>query len=314
MNSRVVLLMQGSKDQNKQRQGGRGTEQPEKEGQGTEQPDQGRKRNQRSRHEGGADLQAPTPARPPAPAPVFPCLPSPLLGHRKLSFEPLAYGLEAAAVALLCRTHVAGSFGMATARQGRPLRLEDFEVAPGVFRSFKARQALYNAVASDEGGILPVYERLVAEVCCPALKRDLVCSTPSASPSAPVRFWYQYPPTMRLQSGPSSEFGRTHADVEYGHQIGEVNFWLPLTDTRRSGTTLLAETRPGLGDFQEVPAAQLGEVAAFHGALCRHYAPPNNTPLTRCSLDFRIGIEGFFDPTWRAPGVPRSHGWRLLEL
>ena len=44
-------------------------------------------------------------------------------------------------------------------------------------------------------------------------------------------FYYQFPPTLRLQPGPSSRIGgRAHCDANYGHQDGEVNFWLPLTD------------------------------------------------------------------------------------
>ena len=44
-------------------------------------------------------------------------------------------------------------------------------------------------------------------------------------------FYYQFPPTLRLQPGPSSRIGgRAHCDADYGHQDGEVNFWLPLTD------------------------------------------------------------------------------------
>ena len=34
---------------------------------------------------------------------------------------------------------------------------------------------------------------------------------------------------MRIQPGPSEHYGRTHRDAEYGHQPGEINFWLQLT-------------------------------------------------------------------------------------
>ena len=53
-----------------------------------------------------------------------------------------------------------------------------------------------------------------------------------------------------------------------------------------------------------------GTIAAFHGALCRHRAPPNASPYLRASLDFRVGVGRFFDPDWRLPGVKAQHGWR----
>ena len=37
-------------------------------------------------------------------------------------------------------------------------------------------------------------------------------------------FFYQYPPTVRVQLGPCEEHGPLHRDAEYGHQPGEVNF------------------------------------------------------------------------------------------
>jgi hypothetical protein len=33
-----------------------------------------------------------------------------------------------------------------------------------------------------------------------------------------IRFWYQRPPTLRIQPGPSSRHVRAHHDAEYGHQ------------------------------------------------------------------------------------------------
>ena len=46
----------------------------------------------------------------------------------------------------------------------------------------------------------------------------------------PLTFYVQRPPTLRLQPGPSAFTVRPHNDAEYGHQPGELNFWLPLTD------------------------------------------------------------------------------------
>ena len=52
----------------------------------------------------------------------------------------------------------------------------------------------------------------------------------AASTDEPLTFYVQRPPTLRLQPGPSAFTVRPHNDAEYGHQPGELNFWLPLTD------------------------------------------------------------------------------------
>ena len=96
----------------------------------------------------------------------------------------------------------------------------------------------------------------------------------------PLTFHVQRPPTLRLQPGPSAFTVRPHRDAEYGHQPGELNFWVPLTDavchtglklsrsqaglllTRfeprlgqaRTRTTLWAETEPGAADYQPFEA------------------------------------------------------------
>ncbi|CAE7469476.1 strG, partial [Symbiodinium necroappetens] len=109
-----------------------------------------------------------------------------------------------------------------------------------------------------------------------------------------TNFSYQYPPTLRIQPGRSEEFKRPHRDAEYGHQIGELNFWMPLTDYNMTQATLWVESSPGAEDFQPL-AINHGSIAVFHGTLCRHKVPANTSPFTRVSLDFRIGIGDFFD-------------------
>ena len=93
---------------------------------------------------------------------------------------------------------------------------------------------LADLVAADEGedGILPAFDRLVEDVVVPRLRRRLVLCGAIADEEA-ARFYVQRPPTLRLQPGPSTRHVRPHRDGEYGHQDGEVNFWLPLTDPRR---------------------------------------------------------------------------------
>jgi len=83
---------------------------------------------------------------------------------------------------------------------------------------------------------------------------------------------------------------------EYGHQRGELNFiWLPLTDPKLTRTTLWVESHEGAADDAPLDVGY-GEVAAFHGSVCSHHVPANESRHTRVSLDFRVGVEGFFDP------------------
>ena len=122
----------------------------------------------------------------------------------------------------------------------------------------------------------------------------------------PTTFWYQRPPTLRLQPGPSERFVACHDDAKYGHQAGELNFWLPLTDYAETRTTLWAESEPGRGDFHPL-APQVGQVAVFYDTFCRHKVPPNPSAHTRASLDFRVGVEGCFDPKWVLRGTLDDH-------
>ena len=132
----------------------------------------------------------------------------------------------------------------------------------------------------------------------------------------PLTFFYQRPPTVRLQppSGAAeARGGREHCDAEYGHQDGELNFWLPLTDPARTRTSLWAESAPSAGDFHPLDVAQ-GEIARFHGTRCRHRAPPNASACTRVSLDFRVGIGGFFDPLWQLKEAKAQHTRREVTI
>ena len=53
---------------------------------------------------------------------------------------------------------------------------------------------------------------------------------------------------------------------------------------------------------------------AFHGSSCRHYINANTTPYTRVSMDFRVGVEGFFDPKWAMVGTSDDHTRREVSL
>ena len=60
--------------------------------------------------------------------------------------------------------------------------------------------------------------------------------------------YYQAKPSLRVQV-PGAKGIRFHRDVEYMHQTGEVNWWLPITPTYGSNTLML-ESAPDADDFQ----------------------------------------------------------------
>ena len=239
------------------------------------------------------------------------CLPNELRHTRKLTFDVVTSALYEAVAALLARTPESGTSGPVPSLD---CYLSAFRVNPAVFESFNARQAVYNAVGGDES-LCIAYEQLVMDVVVPHLRSELLAL--SDCDAAESDLWYQYPPTLRLQPGPCAIGGKEHCDAEYGHQASELNFWLPLTNTRASATTLVAETSPLQGDFGPLPAGTFGEIAAFYGVACRHYAPPNSSQAARVSLDFRIGFSAYgFDPhvqVERSLSAPKRHGWRCAR-
>ena len=236
-------------------------------------------------------------------------LPGQLRGERVFAFSAEAYDVRGAAAELLAALPAVGSFAEDTER---PRRLEEFRVTADVFRSFKARQLVYQAVASN-APLLHVYERLVMGVVLPALKAELSSCAAVAETGHGDSFHVQWPPTLRLQPGPSEQHGRTHRDAEYGHQVGEVNFWMPLTSYASTRTTLHVVPSPAAGEFHPLEV-DYGQIAAFHGALCQHYAPPNASACLRASLDFRVGIGAYFDPEWTLPFVKALHSWRRVPM
>lgn len=152
-------------------------------------------------------------------------------------------------------------------------------------------------------------------------KEDAETADNSGSNTA---FYYQRPPTLRIQPGPARAIVRAHHDAEYGHQFGELNFWLPLTSSK-TGVDLFCESAHGKGDYrplkaeysvasQEAAGEGVGEIVVFHGSSCRHYVNANHTDFTRVSLDFRVGVEGYFDPKWMMVGTTDDHSRRKVVL
>ena len=184
--------------------------------------------------------------------------------------------------------------------------LESFVPKGSKFFKSTAQQRLLTEAVLADAAFLALYQRLVHEVVLPDLARRL-----EASEMAVTRFYYQFPPTMRVQP-PGERYIVPHNDASYGHQPGEVNFWMPLTDYSLTETTLWVETAENEGDYHPVEVTH-GEIASFHGTKCRHHVPKNPSSYTRVSVDFRVGVDGCYDPDWVMRGTSADHGRRVAD-
>ena len=246
-------------------------------------------------------------------------LPDALLTEDVFDYDQEEYDLRQSMISLLshCDESIVGTFETPK-DDGDCCRLEDFRVpVSSIWRSVNggccesAQKYLSDAVASN-AAFLKAFERFVEEVALPYFKRRMH-ATGEIPPDTPTTFYYQYPPTMRLQPGPGWAKVKPHNDAEYGHQNGELNFWIPLTDRTLTGVDLWCERSFQSNDYHPIEA-KIGQGISFHGSSCRHYVNANSTNNTRVSLDFRIGIQGFFDPFWQMKGTTDDHGRREVTL
>ena len=105
---------------------------------------------------------------------------------------------------------------------------------------------------------------------------------------------FQREPSFRCHTPSPRPTGRPHTDAEYGHQISELNVWLPMCRAFGSNS-LWAETAPGRGDFAPF-RLDYGEAMFFWGNRCRHYTVPNDSGVARVSIDCRVCPRRAHDP------------------
>eukprot|EP00533_Pseudo-nitzschia_delicatissima_P010455 CAMPEP_0116095396 /NCGR_PEP_ID=MMETSP0327-20121206/9640_1 /TAXON_ID=44447 /ORGANISM="Pseudo-nitzschia delicatissima, Strain B596" /LENGTH=340 /DNA_ID=CAMNT_0003587059 /DNA_START=98 /DNA_END=1120 /DNA_ORIENTATION=- len=254
-------------------------------------------------------------------------IPEELQEEQVFSYDPELYDINGAVSNMLrgCDSEIVGSFETSEIDQNASeleepkFRLEDFRVpVSSVWRSVNggccedAQKYLSNQVATNKE-FLDLFDKFVTEVALPYVKARLVVCGALESDSAPCAFYYQRPPTLRLQPGPGWAKVRPHNDVEYGHQNGELNMWIPLTDRNLTGVDLWSETTFGEGDYHPIKA-NVGEAISWHGSSRKHYVNPNASKNTRVSLDFRIGVEGYFDPLWEMQGTTDDHSRKKVEI
>jgi hypothetical protein len=171
--------------------------------------------------------------------------------------------------------------------------------------NYKFSKNIREKVAEDEE-VCNQYEKLIKEVIAPHVLNEYN--------GLEDTILYQFPPSLRIYPSLNKEreLGRMHSDDEYGHQDGEINFWMPLTKAY-GNNTLWAETGPGLGNFHPFEL-EYGQIQRFNGTYCRHKTLPNDTGKTRISLDFRVVTLNSFDHEWKLPGCDYIHGRKKYTL
>lgn len=113
------------------------------------------------------------------------------------------------------------------------------------------------------------YEWFVREVVAPRLDE---------------RCYYQRVPTFRVHLPGNVAVGEFHTDAQYNHPMGEVSFWLPLTDAYGTCSVWIADDNEELRPVIAKP----GEVVEFSAVERRHGNWVNETGRSRVSFDFRL--------------------------
>jgi hypothetical protein len=247
-------------------------------------------------------------------------LPAELCKEDVLKYSAEAYDFHTAVSNMLrgCDENLVGTFrSLADGTEVTP-KLDNFVVPlKSLTRkcqkgNLERAQTYLSDVVVGNAQFLSLFDNFVEGKVLPHFKERLQAAGTHPR-GEPITFYYQRPPTLRIQPGPARALVRAHNDAEYGHQNGELNFWLPLTSRRKTGVDLWCESESNAGDFHPLKA-DYGEVVSFHGSSCRHYVNANHSLWTRVSLDFRVGVEGFFDAQWQMLGTTNDHPRRKVTL
>uniref|UniRef100_A0A7S3JXT1 Fe2OG dioxygenase domain-containing protein n=1 Tax=Aureoumbra lagunensis TaxID=44058 RepID=A0A7S3JXT1_9STRA len=167
------------------------------------------------------------------------------------------------------------------------------------------KQRLLTSSVARSKRLSMTYEALVREHLAPWLQRRLALFGLDET-----RIFYQRPPTLRIHVSGTGAKVKCHNDCAYGHQPGELNFWMPLSDCP---TTLWVESAENKNDFKPLETKP-GIAAVFFGSKCRHYVPENDSGCTRVSLDFRLAPASCFDPYWQLKGTIADHDRGFIDL
>ena len=118
---------------------------------------------------------------------------------------------------------------------------------------------------------------------------------------------YQTIPNIRFHFPNNVGVGEFHKDSDFGHDINEINYIIPLTDMWGTNSVWVEEY-PNQG-FYHPMRLNLGDFIQFSGATLKHGSKINDTDYTRVSFDFRtIKKEHFI------PGKETINGIKKFEV
>ena len=178
---------------------------------------------------------------------------------------------------------------------------EKFDIPDGVAGLGKdthsnLHRKFYSKLNSGWVEIHNLYDKFIKEVVALYYDKEL--------------FLYQSFPTFRIHYVGNRVITTWHKDGDENHKHppGELNFWLPLTNTFGENT-MWVESKPGMKDYHPIETTA-GHMLVFDGNRCSHGNKVNSTSKTRVSLDFRILPINAYNPAY--PHKTATKGWRYI--
>ena len=164
-------------------------------------------------------------------------LPARLCDEDVSAYPAPEYDFHGAVVDILrrCDVDIVGGFRSSSSSDGGGAsatipRLEDFDVPVySLVRECqrgkleRAQEYLSDAVAND-ADFLRLFDDFVVDAILPRLKARLRSAVAHDDGNSPVTFFYQRPPTLRIQPGPARASVRAHNDAEYGRECALAQF------------------------------------------------------------------------------------------
>jgi hypothetical protein len=161
-------------------------------------------------------------------------LPAQLCEEDIFAYSTSEYDFHGALVDLLhrCDTTLVGNFR--TLADGTSLKTLDNFVVPtnSLVRecqggNLEVAQSYLSDVVDNDVAFLCLFDNFLVKKVLPRLKERLQ-STGLHNAKAPISFFYQRPPTIRIQPGPARALVRAHNDAEYGREFLHTALFISL--------------------------------------------------------------------------------------
>lgn len=162
-------------------------------------------------------------------------LPEKLCNEDIFSYSTDEYNFHDAVIEMLkrCDESLVGTFRSLADGTCVIPRLDNFVVPPVTLTrtcqngKLEAAQEYLSDIVDSDSEFLALFDRFVVERVLPHLKKQLcLClleeDNNTSSFDEPVTFYYQRPPTIRIQPGPARALVRPHHDAEYGREYYSI--------------------------------------------------------------------------------------------